>query len=66
MKAPPALGFLLALVFSTAAIAEGPVVFPLHEMPQPLPKISFSDESGNPLTLDRWNGKVILLNVCAT
>ncbi|MAL73571.1 MAG: TlpA-like protein disulfide reductase [Rhodospirillaceae bacterium] len=66
MKAPPALGFLLALVFSTAAMAERPAAVPLHETPQPLPEISFSDESDNHLTLDRWNGKVILLNVWAT
>lgn len=66
MKGLSTFGFFLALVFSTAAMAEGPAAVPLHETPQPLPGISFSDESGNPLTLDRWNGKVVLLNVWAT
>jgi thiol-disulfide isomerase/thioredoxin len=66
MKPLPALGFVLALVFSTATMTEGPNAVPLHDTPQPLPTISFADERGNALTLDRWRGKVILLNVWAT
>lgn len=66
MNSLPAFGFVLGLVCSTAAMAEGPNAVPLHDTPLPLPAISFADEHGNPLTLDRWRGKVVLLNVWAT
>ena len=66
MKTLPALGFMLALVLSTATMADGPNAVPLHDTPQPLAAIAFADESGNALTLDRWRGKVVLLNVWAT
>lgn len=66
MKPLPALGFLLGLVCSTAAMADGPNAVPLHDTPLSLAVISFADEHGNPLTLDRWRGKVVLLNVWAT
>ena len=66
MNSLPALGFVLGLVFSTAAMAEGPNAIPQHDTPLPLPAISFADEHGNPLTLDRWRGKLVLLNVWAT
>lgn len=61
MNPLPSLGFMLALVFSNATVAEGPNAVPLHHSPQPLPAISFADEHGN-----RWRGKVVLLNVWAT
>ena len=66
MIALPAFGLALALVFSTAAMAQAPVAVPLHETPLPIPKISFFDASGKSLTLDRWKGKFLLLNVWAT
>ncbi|MEW6017660.1 MAG: TlpA disulfide reductase family protein [Pseudomonadota bacterium] len=66
MNSLPAFGFVLGLVCSTAAMAEGPNAVPLHDTPLPVPAISFADEHGNPLTLDRWRGKVVLLNVWAT
>ena len=66
MKPFSVLGFLLALVFSTATMADGPNAVPLHDTPQPLATISFADEHGNALTLDRWRGRVVLLNVWAT
>lgn len=66
MNSLPAFGFMLGLVWSTAATAEGPNAVPLHDTPLPLPAISFADENGNALTLDRWRGKVVLLNVWAT
>ena len=66
MKPFYALGFVLALVFLTAAMAAGPNAVPPHDTPQPLAAISFADEHGTPLTLDRWRGKVVLLNVWAT
>lgn len=66
MKALPAFGLALALVFSTAAMAQAPVAVPLHETPLPIPKISFFDEGGNSIALDRWHCKVLLLNGWAT
>jgi len=66
VKPLPALGFLLALLVSTATMADGPNAVPLHDTPQPLAAISFADENGNALTLDRWRGKVVLLNIWAT
>jgi len=66
MNSLPAFGFMLGLVCSTTAMAEGPNAVPLHDTSLPLPAISFADEHGNPLTLDRWRGKVVLLNVWAT
>ena len=66
MKPLPALGFVLALVLSTATMADGPNAVPLHDTPQPLATVSFADENGNALTLDRWRDKVVLLNVWAT
>lgn len=66
MKPLPALGFVLGLVCSTAAMADGLNAVPLHDTPLPLAAISFADEHGNSLTLDRWRGKVVLLNVWAT
>lgn len=66
MKPFSVLGFLLALVFSTATMADGPNAVPLHDTSQLLPTIFFADEHGNALTLDRWRGKVVLLNVWAT
>ena len=66
MKPLPALGFLLALLVSTATMADGPNAVPLHDTPQPLATVSFADENGNALTLDRWRDKVVLLNVWAT
>ncbi|MBU0726708.1 MAG: TlpA family protein disulfide reductase [Alphaproteobacteria bacterium] len=66
MKSLSALIFVLALSFSTATMADGPNAVPLHDTPQPLPTISFADEHGNALTLDRWHGKVVLLNLWAT
>ena len=43
MNSLPAFGFVLGLVFSTAAMAEGPNAVPQHDMPLPLPAISFAD-----------------------
>ena len=58
---------LFGLFLSLAGVAAAePGTMPLHEASQPLPPIAFADESGNPLTLDAWRGKVVLLNVWAT
>lgn len=66
MKALTTLGLVLGLFSSSGTMSAGPSAAPLHDTPQPLPAISFTDENGNPLTPDFWRGKVILLNVWAT
>ena len=66
MKPLTALGFHLTFIFPATTMAERPADVLLHDTPQPLPIISFSDESSNSLTLEHWNGKVILLNIWAT
>ncbi|MBC6442020.1 MAG: TlpA family protein disulfide reductase [Rhodobacteraceae bacterium] len=37
-----------------------------HENPQAVPDVPFWDESGQDITLDRYKGKVVLLNFWAT
>lgn len=66
MKIAFALGFVLGLVFASVTAAAEPTAVPLHDTPQPLPDIAFANERGNALTLDRWRGKIVLLNVWAT
>ena len=39
---------------------------PLLDEPRALPDIEFFDESNNPVSLDNWLGKVVLLNIWAT
>jgi hypothetical protein len=38
----------------------------LHETPRPLPEFEFHDGTGQNLTLDRFRGTFVLLNVWAT
>lgn len=40
--------------------------FVMNRAPQPLPEISFQDGAGKLLSLTRWKGKVVLLNIWAT
>ena len=47
-----------------AAVEAAPI--PLHETSQPVPAITFQDSSGTAMTLDTWQGKVVLLNIWAT
>jgi len=61
------LFLILALSVPLAANAfSEPTSIPLLDAPRALPKISFSDQSGNTVTLDKWAGKVVLLNIWAT
>lgn len=39
---------------------------PMHDTPRAVPEIAFTDGEGEPLTLDAWRGKIVLLNVWAT
>lgn len=66
MKVAIALGFALGLIFPSVTTAAEPIAVPLHDTPQPLPDIAFANERGDALTLDRWRGKIVLLNVWAT
>ncbi|WPZ37157.1 TlpA disulfide reductase family protein (plasmid) [Thalassobaculum sp. OXR-137] len=66
MKVAIALGFVLGLIFPSVTAASEPTAVPLHDTPRPLSQISFTNERGDMLTLDRWQGKIVLLNVWAT
>jgi len=56
---------LVALIGPAVGATEsGPM--PLHEQPPPVPPIAFTDEAGNPLALEDWRGRVVLLNIWAT
>ncbi|MFC5486801.1 TlpA disulfide reductase family protein [Microvirga aerilata] len=59
---------LLGLVLDSCAASatDKPAGLVVHEAPRPLPGISFSDETGGPLTLASLRGKVVVLNVWAT
>ncbi len=60
-------GLLYFLTTASAGVAEETKPFvPLHETPQSLTDISFQDETGSPLQLSDWRGKIVLLNVWAT
>jgi len=57
---------LFGLMAAPPVLGAGSAPLRLHEAPQPLPEIAFADEAGDPVTLDRWRGKVVLLNIWAT
>jgi len=57
---------LILLTISAGFALAGPVDIPLLEEPRVLPKIEFYDASSNIVTLDKWNGKVVVLNIWAT
>lgn len=57
----------MLLVFSRSASAsEPPQNFAVHEIPVPVPEISFEDGDGRPRSLADFSGKIVLLNVWAT
>jgi thiol-disulfide isomerase/thioredoxin len=60
------LALLLVALIGPAAHAARPDSIPMHETPRPVPTVAFADEAGNPLTLDDWGGRVVLLNIWAT
>ncbi|MEQ8441299.1 MAG: TlpA disulfide reductase family protein [Alphaproteobacteria bacterium] len=60
------LGLLLGLLFPASVVAGEQSSVPLHDIPQPLPEISFANEYGDRVTLDQWQGKIVVLNVWAT
>ncbi len=61
-----ALALLYLLTSASSAFAETKPFMLLHNDPQPLADISFQDETGAPMSLSDWRGKVVLLNVWAT
>jgi thiol-disulfide isomerase/thioredoxin len=61
------LFFLIVLFVSGATAANaGRGEISLLAEPKKLPEIVFYDESNNPVALDKWQGKVVLLNIWAT
>jgi thiol-disulfide isomerase/thioredoxin len=61
------LFFLMVLfIFGATAANAGRSDIPLLAKPKNLPQIVFYDEANSPVTLDKWKGKVIVLNIWAT
>lgn len=58
--------FAAAIAFAPPAVAEPPPNFAIHQVPKPMPAISFTDREGQPRTLESFRGKVVLLNIWAT
>jgi len=57
----------MALFFAVATTANAAQTdLSLLAKPKKLPEIVFYDVANNPLTLDKWLGKVVVLNVWAT
>ena len=54
------------LLFTAGYSPASPIEMPLLETPRDLPDIEFFDESNNTITLDKWKGKLIVLNIWAT
>ena len=57
---------MLLFVFGTTTAIASRTGIPLHAEPKELPDIVFYDEANNPVKLDRWRGKVVVLNIWAT
>ena len=55
-----------ALLAGTTSAQGGKFLFGIHSTAKPVPTIVFTDASENPLTLDDFKGKYVLLNVWAT
>ena len=61
------LFFLMVLfIFGATAANASRSDIPLLAKPKKLPQIIFYDEANNPVTLGKWQGKVVLLNIWAT
>jgi len=63
----PQLAALMVLFVcgATTAIA-GRSDIPLLAAPKEMPEIVFYDEANNPVKLEKWRGKVVVLNIWAT
>jgi cytochrome oxidase Cu insertion factor (SCO1/SenC/PrrC family) len=57
---------VLSILVASAAVAQEPPGFRLHEHARPLPDIAFDDQAGASLRLSDFRGKVVLLNLWAT
>ena len=61
------LFFIMFLfVFGTTAANAGRTDIPLLAKPKKLAEVVFYDVANNPVKLDKWQGKVVVLNVWAT
>ena len=61
------LFFIMFLfVFGTTAANAGRTEIPLLAKPKILAEVVFYDVANNPVKLDKWQGKVVVLNVWAT
>lgn len=60
------VAYLLLAGTELAAAQQPPKNFVMHEVPRPLPMITFEDEEGRSRRLTDFVGKVVLLNIWAT
>lgn len=60
------LALALAVFLAAGARAQEPTAMTLHEEPQPVPELAFTNEHDETRSLEDWSGKVVLLNVWAT
>lgn len=51
---------------TASTLAKSGDAFIIHEAPQPMPTLSFTDGDGNELSLAAFRGRTILLNIWAT
>lgn len=56
----------LAASSAAALPAASERAFSMHETPQPVPQLRFTDGEGREMTLDTFKGRTILLNIWAT
>lgn len=54
------------LLSQGAVMAAGPQGFAVHDTPQPLANIRFATDNGARLNLEKFRGRVVLLNIWAT
>lgn len=57
---------MLLFVFGPITAVASRSDVPMHSAPKELPEVVFYDEANRPVKLDKWRGKVVVLNIWAT
>lgn len=57
---------VMLFIFSSTTANAARSEIPMHSTPKALPEVIFYDEANNPVKLDKWRGKVVVLNIWAT
>src|SRR5919197_1038850 len=60
------LAAIAMVIVTTFAAAAPPQNLVMHEAPQPIPELQFTDADGQPHPIAEFRGKVVLLNIWAT